>query len=62
MIYVQVKIKFKDGTRGMTLYQFFGKYAPDSDQGPGLAKSKQYAEFVADRIGVSPNTQLRSLV
>jgi hypothetical protein len=31
----------------ITLYQFFGKYAPDSDQGPGLAKSKQYAEFVA---------------
>ena len=46
----------------MTLYQFFGKYAPDSDQGPGLAKSKQYAEFVAERIGVSANTQLRSLV
>ena len=35
----------------MTLYSFFAKYAPDSDQGPGLAKSKQYAEFVADRIG-----------
>jgi hypothetical protein len=46
----------------MTLYQFFAKYAPDADQGPGMAKSKQYAEFVADRIGVPPSTQLRSLV
>ena len=46
----------------MTLYQFFGKYAPDSDQGPGLAKSKEYAEFVAERIGVSAATQLKSLV
>jgi hypothetical protein len=46
----------------MTLYQFFAKYAPDSDQGPGLAKSKQYAEFVAERVGVPPTTQLKSLV
>ena len=46
----------------MTLYQFFGKYAPDSDQGPGLAKSRQYAEYVADRIGVPPTTLLRNLV
>jgi hypothetical protein len=46
----------------MTLYSFFAKYAPDSDQGPGLAKSKQYAEYVAERIGVPPTTQLKSLV
>jgi hypothetical protein len=46
----------------MTLYQFFSAYAPDSDQGPGLAKSKQYAEQVAARIGVSANIQIRNLV
>ena len=46
----------------ITLYQFFAKYAPDADEGPGMAKSKQYAEYVAERIGVSPTTQLKSLV
>ena len=50
----------KTDNPAMTLYQFFAKYAPDSDQGPRLAKSKQYAEFVAERIGVPPNTQLKS--
>jgi len=41
-----------------TLYQFYAKYAPNSDGND----SKHYAEVVASVIGVSPNTMIKTLV
>lgn len=41
-----------------SLYDFFGKYAPDEDQND----SRRYAQFVAESIGVSPETQISKLV
>lgn len=37
-----------------TLYDFFGKYAE--------ANSAQYAEYVAGKLGVSPDTRLRDML
>lgn len=42
----------------MTLYDFYAKYAPDSDGN----NSKHYAEFVASFIGVLPTVQIKTLV
>ena len=42
----------------MTLYDFFAKYAPSSDGN----KPRQYAESVAEQMGVSPNDQISSFV
>lgn len=39
-------------------YQFFSNYAPDSDGN----NSKQYAEVVAKKVGVSPNTVLSTII
>ena len=41
-----------------TLYDFFGKYAPDADSN----NSRQYAQYVANSIGVSPDTPISQLV
>ncbi len=38
----------------MTLYEMFSRWA--------TGNSEQYAEFVADRLGVSPTAQLKNLV
>lgn len=38
----------------MTLFEFFSKYAE--------ANSTEYADYVANRLGVSPETKLRQLV
>ena len=42
----------------MTLYEFYQKYAPDSDGN----NSKQYAEVVAKKLGVSPSIQIKDLL
>ena len=42
----------------MTLYEYFSKYAPASDNND----SKRYAEVVAEYVGVSPFTQLKDLL
>lgn len=42
----------------MNLYQFYSLYAPSSDGN----SPKQYAEFVAKYIGVSPNIQIKELI
>ena len=42
----------------MTLYEYFAKYAPDSDDND----PKRYAKVVALYIGVSPFTQLKDLI
>lgn len=42
----------------MTLYDFYAKYAPDSDGN----NSRKYAEVVATFIGVSPQTKIKELL
>lgn len=42
---------------GQTLYQFFAKYAPAADSN----NPKAYAEAVAKRMGISPNTTISKL-
>jgi len=53
----QLKMAFEDRsavyTSNDTLYDFFGKYAEKN--------SKSYAEFVAGRLGVNPDIQLRQI-
>jgi len=53
----QLKMAFEDRsavyTSNDTLYDFFGKYAE--------ANSAKYAEFVAGRLGVNPDIQLRQI-
>jgi len=41
-----------------TLYSFFAKYAPASDNN----QPRRYAEFIAGQIGVDPNTPISQLV
>lgn len=41
-----------------TLYTFYTKYAPDSDGN----NSKNYAQFVAGKLGVSPVIQIKNLL
>lgn len=41
----------------MTLYDFFGTYAPSSDNN----HPRHYAEYVARQLGVSPSTEIRDL-
>lgn len=41
-----------------SLYAFFGRYAPASDNN----YPRQYAEFVAGQLGVDPNIEIRFLV
>jgi len=41
-----------------TLYDFFGRYAPSSDNN----EPRKYAEYVAAQLGVEPTTQISQLV
>ena len=53
----QIEIAFTNKSRvynsGMSLAQFFGKYAEDN--------SNEYAKFVADRLGATSSTTLTQL-
>lgn len=42
----------------MSLYDFFSKYAPSSDNN----EPNRYAEFVANQVGVSPSDPINQLV
>lgn len=42
----------------MNLYDFYNRYAPSSDNN----NPKSYAEFVAKKIGVSPNVKIKTLI
>lgn len=50
--------KYKMYNANGNLYDFYKVYAPDSDGN----NSKQYAEFVAKKIGVSPETIIKTLI
>lgn len=41
-----------------TLYRFFERYAPSSDNN----KPREYAERVAHKLGISPETQIKELL
>lgn len=45
-------------TPQMSIYDFFSRYAPSSDNN----EPKTYAEFVAGQVGVSPNEPISVLV
>lgn len=51
----QIRIAFNGTSRvytpDNTLYDFFGKYSE--------ANSREYAKFVAEKLGVDPNTELK---
>jgi hypothetical protein len=49
--------KSKNYPATATLYDFFAKYAPSSDNN----NPKAYAESVAKQLGVSANTQIKDL-
>jgi len=46
------------GGKSPTLYQMFEKYAPSADNN----HPKQYAEFVASRVGIPPDKPLKELI
>lgn len=52
-----VKEKIKKNP-SWNFYQFFSNYAPDSDGN----NSKNYAEIVANKVGVSPHTILSTIL